>query len=726
MKKKLLLICFLLCAVLMPGQNNAVFHLDSLPPVDTITYRQIPAIQLTKPWKYQKGDDITWADSSYDDSNWQLIDPSLDLEKLPENTFENIGWFRLHIEVDSQFINQTLGLMLTQSGASEIYLDGKLLHKFGKINRINPAKEERYDPLKLPVDIRFEKTRKHLLAVRYADAAAVSDFKKRGISSAGFDIFIGRLRENIAFRYNGSIFPAVIFIFYFTFFIALCFMHLMFFIFYRTNKSNLYYSIFAAGVGLYFFWIFMRADFVYPDTINKMNYFFNHLYDIYMTALLAMLYTIFNKKLPKLFWIWSVLAAADFILGALNINIPYFGGLLFLILSIEVIRIIIVSIYRKLDGSRIIGFGVIIMILFFMLFTVLGFIGKSINFNISGWSGLIIGILAIYATSSVPISMSIYLAREFSRTSRNLAKKLVEVEDLSAKAIDQEKEKQKILENQKETLEIQVEERTSEIIKQKTIIEEKNKDITDSINYAKTIQNAILPSKELKQELFPESFVLFKPKDIVSGDFYWFAEKDGKKLIATCDCTGHGVPGALMSMIGNNILNQIVNEKGHTSPDEILNQLHKEIRKSLKQEEQNDTKDGMDIALVTFNTDSEIEFAGAQRPLWIIRNTEDASLTEIKGDKYAIGGLQAEAERKFTNHKITLSKGDRIYVSTDGFADQFNVSDKKLMTSKFKEILLSIRQKSMPEQEKFLDDYIEDWKGRREQIDDILVIGIKI
>jgi len=275
-------------------------------------------------------------------------------------------------------------------------------------------------------------------------------------------------------------------------------------------------------------------------------------------------------------------------------------------------------------------------------------------------------------------------------------------------------------------------------------IEIKNKDITDSINYSKRIQDASLSPKELKYKLFQDIFVLFKPKDIVSGDFYWYTEKDGKKLIASCDCTGHGVPGALMSMLGNNILNRIVNEKGITSPDEILNQLHKEVRKELNQGEHSGSKDGMDIALVVFNTENEIEFAGAQRPLWIIKKTEDAGmkfendplqqlinkdyqLIEIKADKFSIGGTQTETERIFTKHKIILSKGDSIYIFSDGFVDQFGGSEgKKFMSKRFKDLLLVNYSVPMMDQEKNIIKAFESWKGSREQVDDILVIGIKI
>ena len=292
-------------------------------------------------------------------------------------------------------------------------------------------------------------------------------------------------------------------------------------------------------------------------------------------------------------------------------------------------------------------------------------------------------------------------------------------------------------------------------------IESKNKDISDSINYSKRIQDASLAPKELKYKLFPDAFVLFKPKDIVSGDFYWYAEKDGKRLIASCDCTGHGVPGALMSMIGNNILNQIVNEKGITAPAEILNHLHKEVRKALKQDEQGATKDGMDIALISFNTETEIEYAGAHRPLWILSSSEsgfgsvkegaevrqsrsseetiekgaqisvhsppNCEVTEIKLDKFSIGGYQSETERKFTNHKISLSKGDCIYIFSDGFVDQFGGKDgKKYMSKRFKDILLANYSMPMLEQENTLIKTFETWKGSHEQVDDVLVIGIRI
>ncbi|HEY0029108.1 MAG TPA: tetratricopeptide repeat protein [Bacteroidia bacterium] len=259
---------------------------------------------------------------------------------------------------------------------------------------------------------------------------------------------------------------------------------------------------------------------------------------------------------------------------------------------------------------------------------------------------------------------------------------------------------------------------------QKQIIEEKNRDITDSINYAKRIQEVMLPAMEIKHRLFPDAFVLFQPKDIVSGDFYWFAEKNGKRIIAAVDCTGHGVPGALMSMIGNAFLNEIVNERNITSPELILNELRNRIIHSLKQTgADGESRDGMDIAVLAFDDKKSIvEYAGANNPLWIIR---DNKLEEYKADKRPIGYFKGE-DLPFHLHQMPFSKGDRFYIFSDGYADQFGgPKGKKYKYSTMKELILSIQEKTMAEQEKILSDNFTNWKGNLEQLDDMLVIGIK-
>ncbi len=262
------------------------------------------------------------------------------------------------------------------------------------------------------------------------------------------------------------------------------------------------------------------------------------------------------------------------------------------------------------------------------------------------------------------------------------------------------------------------------IAEQKTKVETHQKEILDSITYAQRIQKSILPPLPEITKALPLSFILFKPKDIVSGDFYWFAETEHKILIAAADCTGQGVPGAFMSTIGSEKLNEAVTSI--TDVSDILHWVNIRMKKVLRQSDNEDsTRDGMDIALIAFNKEmTTMEYAGANRPMWIIRKNSN-EIEETKANKVAIGGFTGD-EQLFTKHIIELTKGDTIYIFTDGYADQFSPDDKKLMTKRFKEMILSINNKPMEEQRNYLDTFTENWKGTMEQTDDILIIGIRV
>jgi serine phosphatase RsbU (regulator of sigma subunit) len=266
---------------------------------------------------------------------------------------------------------------------------------------------------------------------------------------------------------------------------------------------------------------------------------------------------------------------------------------------------------------------------------------------------------------------------------------------------------------------------TEEVRKATHTITEKQKEIIDSITYAKRIQRAMLPHRKDIWAAFPQSFVLFKPKDIVSGDFYFFHKNNQSVFIAVADCTGHGVPGAFMSMVGAGKLNDAVSQSTDTS--EILSLLNKGIKTALKQSDSAEsTRDGMDIALCSVDIENRIvQYAGANRPLWIIRKGQ-TEVEETKATKKAIGGL-TEDNQHFESHVLKLQQGDTFYICTDGYADQFGgQTGKKLMTKKLKEVIIEIQNKSMKEQEQYLDNFVENWKAGTEQVDDILVIGIRI
>jgi serine phosphatase RsbU (regulator of sigma subunit) len=265
----------------------------------------------------------------------------------------------------------------------------------------------------------------------------------------------------------------------------------------------------------------------------------------------------------------------------------------------------------------------------------------------------------------------------------------------------------------------------AELSRKKKIIEEKNKDITDSIRYAERIQQAIQPPQKALAQAVPKSFIFYRPKDIVSGDFYWFAQKGNYVFIAAADCTGHGVPGALMSMVGLNFLNQAVTEKGLEDTSAILEDLHYSVVAALKKNESTASRDGMDIALLRIDTLSrEVQFSGAARPLCMATGNQ---VQLIKGDKYSIGGIKRQDDPPFSSVIIQPDGPASFYLFSDGFADQFGgPKGKKFMMKNLQELLNSVQSLPMNKQSEEIANAFGDWKKDTEQVDDVLVIGVRI
>jgi serine phosphatase RsbU (regulator of sigma subunit) len=304
-------------------------------------------------------------------------------------------------------------------------------------------------------------------------------------------------------------------------------------------------------------------------------------------------------------------------------------------------------------------------------------------------------------------------------------------------------------------LQFQIDLATRQLQKQKAEVEQKNTEILDSIEYAKRIQNTILPPQKLVSQYLENSFILYLPKDIVAGDFYWMHssklnenEKDGAILFAACDCTGHGVPGAMVSVVCSNALNKAVKEFGLIEPAKILDKVAKLVIEDLSKNNivGDEIQDGMDASLCSLNVESgELQWAGANNSLYIIKNEElkikdetsldisnnlqssisNLQLLEYKADKQPIGKF--DNPKPFTNHKIQLQKGDTIYLFTDGYSDQFGgPKAKKYSKGKFKELLLSIQHLPMNEQREALYNAHIEWRGTQEQVDDICIIGVKL
>lgn len=262
------------------------------------------------------------------------------------------------------------------------------------------------------------------------------------------------------------------------------------------------------------------------------------------------------------------------------------------------------------------------------------------------------------------------------------------------------------------------------IKKQKNNIEKVHKHITESINYAKRIQQAMLPSKKIFETQFEDFFIFYRARDIVSGDFYWAEKVEDKIIYAVADCTGHGVPGAMVSMLGISLLNKIISQKSAKTASEILNGLRAEIKKSLKQtgKKSDGTRDGMDIALCIIDTTTnQLQFSGAYNSLYIFRGTE---LIELKADRQPIGFYPKE--KQFTNNKFQLQTNDILYSFSDGFADQINTQNKRHTITRVKKLLFDIAPNKLPKQKEILQNEFSAWKGKGPQMDDVTVVGVKI
>jgi serine phosphatase RsbU (regulator of sigma subunit) len=353
-----------------------------------------------------------------------------------------------------------------------------------------------------------------------------------------------------------------------------------------------------------------------------------------------------------------------------------------------------------------------------------------IEYNDFTSSGLLLG----SAIEVVVLSVALAAKIDFYK------KKQIELQTQMYKKSEEHRE---FVETQNKRLEERVVERTEELNvvneelsvnlerlhEQNVVIEKKNQDITASINYAKRIQTAMLPSLEEIVTVFPNSFVFFEPRDIVSGDFYYFKQVNNKVIIGAIDCTGHGVPGAFMSLIGNDLLNEIVENKSVTQASHILDKLDEGITKVLRQTD-TQIRDGMDAAFCVYDLETKVlEYAGAKNPLIYIENGE---LKIIKADRQSVGGnlIKNEHTKKtFTNHYLDLQSNQKInlYLFTDGFQDQFGGKEnKKFTTKRFREVLLQASKLSLPEQKEFLNNTLKNWIGFNRQIDDILVFGFEI
>ena len=415
---------------------------------------------------------MTWADPLFDDSNWDTISTALNLLQIKEGLFDSLGWFRLRIQIDSSLLNHTFALLMTQQGASEIYLNGELIKSFGKFGQTAEA-EEVSNPKRIPGLIAFRDSVNYLLAVRYSNHQAHLNVEKFREAQAGFELSIQEHDPAMEGLYRQLLANNIVLVL-FMIFLVLSVVHFLLYIFYRKQRSNLYYSIFMLLFsGLIFVTALSNSVTENPAFSNRAGYVLSLIFPLLFIPLTGFVYSLFMKKIPRIFWVTIGLAIVLSLLYYLTVS---FVGVLYIIfvflLWLEVTRMVILAMIKKYDGAWIIGLGVLFFILFFSAIII--YVIRFGNLVMSGQSALamLFAISVLLAILSIPFSMSVYLARDFARTNLNLAKQLEQVKILSAKTLEQEREKKRILEGQKEKLEILVKERTKELAAEKEKTEE--------------------------------------------------------------------------------------------------------------------------------------------------------------------------------------------------------------------------------------------------------------
>ncbi len=649
--------------------------------------------------------------------------------------FKGVAWYKIYFKMPASQINDIYNFLFSQLGASEIYLDGKLIKTYGEIEANGKTKRSVHTEFDF-VNYFVSDTLPHSIAIRYS----CSDFKMYGekykIDQFGPEIGFLDFSDTIA-KFNYFNVLTNITNMLAAFFFALFLIHLLIYLFYKEKSFNLLYSLFLLFLAICFLEVYLNR------TIENAHFYLwlSSIDGIFFPACCVFLVTLLNKLLNikpskhyKFFLILFALLVIDVLFfdlsnGLFSISIVFYTYFNTLAHAIQGIK-------RNIPSSKFLGWGVLSFTLSIILSIVLSILISFFATPETNNNLVIItfSVLIIIAILSIPLSMTAYLAYDFARTNKNLVNQLKTNDALNRKTLEQEKEKQEILSNQNRMLETQVAERTKEIAEQNKQLEHQKKEITDSITYAKRIQQALLPELTAIKAKLPNSFILYLPKDIVSGDFYFFQsfnsssdhpgrtqmQSENGVFIAAADCTGHGVPGALMSMIVHEKLEAAT--KIFIQPKDILKSINQQVKDALKQyQNENASRDGCDIAFLKIVGNS-LSYSGAYRPLYYFDKSN--TFNEIKPTKTAIAGL-TPYDQQFDQSELNTDNLKAVYLFSDGFADQFGGDKvKKLTTKKFKELLARIVDKPVEDQKAELDTFFSSWKGNVEQIDDVLVIGI--
>ncbi len=695
-----------------------------LQPIVLDSLKKDAAVEVTN-WKFKNGDDTSNSQLKLDDNNW------IDLTKLTEEEvknkfdFSSVIWFRAKISIDSNLTGIPLFIIMAHQGASQLFIDGVFIRSYGNPD-VNSDNEILLNPRRIPFSFSFKQKGEHVICVRYSNHRSHLHDLLFNRPDLGFNLFIGLNNSEFTDSLSTQGIYSTGFLVIFGFLIALSVLHLLIYFFYKEQHSNLTYSLFTFCFGSFILFYEFSTHSTTPTLQIASNYLTWRLAVLSFYMLLQLVYSIVYTETPKKLKRYTNIAALVilfilFFVPGINSGVLY-GLIVFSISTACFVTgtLISTAIRKKMEGIKMVGRGFLTFIyiagIYYLVFNLFG-----VSFKPDSFLGICIFCFLAIGVLSIPFTMSMYLAFSFAKTNRSLKLKLKEVEDLSAITLEQERERKRLIESQKEDLEIQVKLRTAEVVAQKEELSDKNKEIIDSITYAKRLQQAILPPFDLISSFIPENFILYTPKDIIAGDFYWFYQTDELIYIAAADSTGHGVPGAMVSIVCSNSLDKAVKEFNLKMPGPILDKTTDLVLETFSKSGE-EIKDGMDISLLCINkTKKKAYWSGANNPLWYISGGE---MREVKADKQPVG--KSDHRKKFTTHEKDVSANDIFYLFTDGYPDQFGgPNGKKFKYGKLNQLLLDISSKKMDEQKAVLLTTFANWKGNLEQVDDVCILGIR-
>jgi len=487
---KRLLIIYLFLVPFFAHAQQQKHHVIFLTK-DSLSHR------LTKEWRFHSGDNKAWANAEYNDSNWHITDPLLIIQtnkKNEQDTFNSIGWFRLHINIDTSLSEKPLALSISHSGASEVFLDGEKVYSTGIINGADSSTY--VDPYHIPFIIVMHGIKEHVLAIRYANYKAQKNYTLYNDPFAGFSIIIGEANNMIANNNDNDVINSFVFTLLFGIFITLSFLHLFLFLYYKAARSNLHFSIFCLALAAFFFIPYINIASHHPSVKLAATYVGLIASSLSISSFSGLINELFSRKKLRTRIISGICLITPLLWFVWNDVTNYIYIALIVVVPLEAIVLTIIAIYKKVKGAKIIGFGILFFTIFILCLVITAVALNGINLDGNTFTGQLILLLLAAAILSVPGSMSVYLAWSFARINKDLKSQLLQVEMLSEKNLQQEQEKKRILETQNEQLEKEVATRTAEIDKQHQELKAEKKKSDDLLNN-------ILPEEiadELKQK----------------------------------------------------------------------------------------------------------------------------------------------------------------------------------------------------------------------------------